>query len=104
MNLTQLREQGWTVVYDLPRQLQREIIFEGAGAYSMDDSYTYHKGVFPTWSRIHIEGNCELCKSHIPYPDRFDGICEPCAISEGDQEMPDSSGETIGYGEAHDYT
>lgn len=55
MNLTQLREQGWTVVYDLPRQLQREIIFEGAGSYSMDDSYTYRRGVFPTWSRIHIK-------------------------------------------------
>ena len=48
--------------------------------------------------------SCELCKSHIPYPDKFDGICEPCAVSEGDQEIPDSSGETIGYGEAHDYT
>ena len=47
---------------------------------------------------------CEMCKSRLRYSDKFEGICEPCAISEGDQEIPDSCGETISYGEAHDYT
>ena len=46
---------------------------------------------------------CEICKAHLSYPDKFDGICEPCAISEGDQEIPDSCGETISYEERFDY-
>ncbi len=102
MKLTELPE-GFRVVYDLPRQLQRQIIFDGAGAYSMDDNYVYHKGRFPTWSRIHIEGNCEICDVHISYPGKFDNICESCAIAEGDREEPDSCGETIEYGEQFDY-
>tara|TARA_B100000530_G_scaffold185357_1_gene117429 strand:+ start:461 stop:775 length:315 start_codon:yes stop_codon:yes gene_type:complete len=103
MTLGELIRTGFNIVYCLPRQLDRKIIFQGPGIYSMDDNYTYHKGKFATWSRIHVDDHCEICNTHIPYPHKLDGLCEPCAIAEGDREEPDSCGETIEYGEQFDY-
>ena len=40
---------------DVLRMLHREIVYSGAGWYSMDDNKVYLKGKFPTYSRIKLD-------------------------------------------------
>ncbi len=55
ITLNKLLWYGWTVRYDSPHQLDRAIVFNGPGWYSMDDNDTYCQGTFATYSRILVE-------------------------------------------------
>jgi hypothetical protein len=54
MSMKTVKELNRHILYDNPETLNRPIMFNGIGWYSLGDDGVYHKGKFATYSRIRV--------------------------------------------------